>query len=506
MTQSIIEGHVSALKKLLKQQSNRDLIKPMLLNFNDDIQDTDDKEHEANKGNDKRKTFVTYEDLSKPFMEVLKYGKARAWFDKLPPGSMGNWGDMQGKFMNRFGMLRACAKDPPKISKIIRKANESLSNFKERWVSESNAIPNVSKMMQISSFMSSHKCPKLSKRFSDNIPKTFDEMLKRVDDYVRSKEAFRDTELPKGEFMRKETQVQWGQRNDLPRRGLYENARHKQDHRPPFRPQERHALYVAPHRPHQDFRRPREYHKDNRAVLTLDSLMNTPKEILTTEHQLCLPQPPPLVRTLSKENMNKYCDYHNEKGHGTNDCFHLKKQLEIALESGKLNHLVKDVRQRGKGGQKGNGHQKGKIINMVRCPPVLARDLLKEALLVDAEVEGYLVRRIHVDEGASIEIMYEHCFNMIHPSIRARLTKTQTTVSGFSREQVKPLGKIELDVCFGGDGLCRRGIMKFTVISAPSPYNIILGHLGLKQLRAISSTIHGMMKFLSPWRIATLVS
>ncbi|GJR01516.1 reverse transcriptase domain-containing protein [Tanacetum coccineum] len=87
-----------------------------------------------------------------------------------------------------------------------------------------------------------------------------------------------------------------------------------------------------------------------------------------------------------------------------NDCFHLKKQLEIALESGKLNHLVKDVRQRGKGGQQGNGPQRAKIINMVHCsadrkrktmmtdekwmnvpitfPPMLARDLSEEALVI----------------------------------------------------------------------------------------------------------------------------
>ncbi|GJX88510.1 hypothetical protein Tco_0340524 [Tanacetum coccineum] len=118
----------------------------------------------------------------------------------------------------------------------------------------------------------------------------------------------------------------------------------------------------------------------------------------------------------------------------------------------------------------------------ITFPPVLARDLLEEALLVEAEVEGYLDRRIHVDEGASIEIMYEHCFNMIHPFIRSRLTKTQTIVFGFSGEHVKPLGKIELDVCFGEDGMCQRAIIKFTVIQAPSPYNIILDLPGLKQL------------------------
>nr|GEX74053.1 reverse transcriptase domain-containing protein [Tanacetum cinerariifolium] len=175
---------------------------------------------------------------------------------------------------------------------------------------------------------------------------------------------------------------------------------------------------------------------------------------------------------------------------------------------------VEGCKAKGKEGQRNNDLQKGKVINMVQYhdrkrkttitnkkwmnvpitfPPVLARDLLEEALVVEGEIEGYLVRRIHVDEGASVEIMFEQCFNMLHPSIRARLVETQTTVSGFSGEQVKPLGKIELDVCFEGSGLCRRAIMKFTIFPAPSPYNIILGRPCLKQLRSIPSTIHGMM-------------
>ncbi|GKA04372.1 reverse transcriptase domain-containing protein [Tanacetum coccineum] len=294
--------------------------------------------------------------------------------------------------------------------------------------------------------------------------------------------------------------------------------------RPFHRAQERHTPYVAPHRPNNDFRRARE----NKVILTLGSLISTPAEILATEHHLNLPQPAPLVGAPSKENIHKFCDYHNEKGHNTNDCFVLKKQLEAALETGKLNHLIKDVRQKGKKGQKQNGSRNA-VINMIRnhdldrkrktamtdegwmnvpitFPPVPTRDLSDEALVMEAEIEGYLVKRIHIDEGASIEIMYEHCFNMLHLKIKARLAETQTTVSGFSGERVKPLGKIELDVCFGGAGRCRRAMMRFTVVPAPSPYNIILGRPALKQLRAIPSTIHGMMKFPTRWGIATVLS
>ncbi|GJU61040.1 hypothetical protein Tco_1238806 [Tanacetum coccineum] len=97
----------------------------MLLNFNDDVQDTDDEIIEINKVKDKGKETVTDEDLRKPFKEVFK-----------------------------CPFTRACAKDPTEISKIIWKANESLPNFKERWISVSNGIPNVPELMQISSSLS----------------------------------------------------------------------------------------------------------------------------------------------------------------------------------------------------------------------------------------------------------------------------------------------------------------------------------------------------------------
>ncbi|GJX33498.1 reverse transcriptase domain-containing protein [Tanacetum coccineum] len=87
-----------------------------------------------------------------------------------------------------------------------------------------------------------------------------------------------------------------------------------------------------------------------------------------------------------KENQDRYCDYHGEKGHYTNDCFQLRKQLEIALESGRLNHLIKDVRQRGRGNTKGRETRKDKVIN-----------------ILEAVMEGYLVRRVYVDQGALVQ-------------------------------------------------------------------------------------------------------
>nr|GEU77748.1 hypothetical protein [Tanacetum cinerariifolium] len=55
-----------------------------------------------------------------------------------------------------------------------------------------------------------------------------------------------------------------------------------------------------------------------------DQSKRTPKEILATEASKFQP-PPPMVTTVEKRSSNKFCDFHNDKGHSTDECMQLKK-------------------------------------------------------------------------------------------------------------------------------------------------------------------------------------
>ncbi|GJU00063.1 hypothetical protein Tco_1110401 [Tanacetum coccineum] len=175
-----------------------------------------------------------------------------------------------------------------------------------------------------------------------------------------------------------------------------------------------------------------------------------------------------------KENQDRYCDYHREKGHYTYDCFQLKRQLEIALESGKLNHLIKDVRQRGRGSAKG-------------------RDA--------GNVEGMMNSDKRVMAGKGEDIQYLSVLNVAGSDFNG---ERSGSIAGGG--VVKPLGKIELEVVFGDGGLFRTVMINFTEVRAPSPYNVIFERTGLRALRAVSSTIHSMIKFPTLRGIATLVT
>ncbi|GKB44879.1 hypothetical protein Tco_0889821 [Tanacetum coccineum] len=126
------------------------------------------------------------------FQQTLD-GSARGWFENLSGGSIGGWTELRQQFTTRFSTRRACFKDLTEITKIMRKANETLVSFKERWIMETGFIAGVPEVMKISSFMDAHKCPELAKRYSDKVSKTVDEMMTRLDDFVRSEEAFSST-------------------------------------------------------------------------------------------------------------------------------------------------------------------------------------------------------------------------------------------------------------------------------------------------------------------------
>ncbi|GKD09222.1 hypothetical protein Tco_1188907, partial [Tanacetum coccineum] len=73
-------------------------------------------------------------------------------------------------------------------------------------------------------------------------------------------------------------------------------------------------------------------------------LNRTPKEIFAAESKKFKP-PPPMVTPADKRSSNKFCEFHNDKGHSTNECMQLKKKIEELVKAGKLSHFIKEIRQ-----------------------------------------------------------------------------------------------------------------------------------------------------------------
>ncbi|GJX83119.1 reverse transcriptase domain-containing protein [Tanacetum coccineum] len=77
--------------------------------------------------------------------------------------------------------------------------------------------------------------------------------------------------------------------------------------------------------------------------------------------------PPPMTTPVEKQNHTKFCEFYGEVGHNTNECMHLKKQIEEMLKAGKLSHLIKELKQnngkeQSKAAKKGETSRKDKAL------------------------------------------------------------------------------------------------------------------------------------------------
>ncbi|GJW29887.1 hypothetical protein Tco_0046762 [Tanacetum coccineum] len=101
-------------------------------------------------------------------------------------------------------------------------------------------------------------------------------------------------------------------------------------------------------------------------------------------------------------------------------------------------------------------------------PPLSEEDGTESLMVVEVEMGGHFVHRVYIDGGSSSEVF---------------------------GETIWPLGQIALLVKIGDEVHSTSAWMNFMVIRSPSQHNAIIGRPGIRKIRAVPSTAHGMLKF-----------
>ncbi|GJV99212.1 hypothetical protein Tco_1554464 [Tanacetum coccineum] len=114
-------------------------------------------------------------------------------------------------------------------------------------------------------------------------------------------------------------------------------------------------------------------HKSERRQDRFTLLSKSPKDILALEKGK-FKTPPPMTTLIEKRNNNKFCEFHREVGHNTDECMHLKRQIEELLKAGKLSHVIKELKQNGgkdqpKTNKKGKASNKDKVLAILMIQP-----------------------------------------------------------------------------------------------------------------------------------------
>ncbi|GJQ95038.1 hypothetical protein Tco_0006177 [Tanacetum coccineum] len=190
-------------------------------------------------------------------------------------------------------------------------------------------------------------------------------------------------------------------------------------------------------------------------------------------------------------------------GHNTDECMHLKKQIEEMLKAGKLSHLIKELKQN-------NGKEQPKVSFSpnpeILFPPLGEDEGTEGPMIIEVEIRGHCVHRMYVDGESASKILYEHCFSRLRPEIKKQLIPATTPLIRYSGEIICPVGQIQLLVKIGDEEHSASAWMNFMVVRSSSPYNRIIGRPGVKKLHAVPSTTHGMLKIPMEGGVITLKS
>ena len=107
------------------------------------------------------------------------------------------------------------------------------------------------------------------------------------------------------------------------------------------------------------------------------------------------------------------------------------------------------------------------------------------------------IHRILVDNGIFEDILYFQAFERMGLKV-SNLKPLPNPVYGFTGDTVIPLRVISLPMTLGEYPKQSCVIADFLVINKPSAFNAVLGRPSLRELRAITSIHHLLMKFPTP--------
>ncbi|XP_075481231.1 uncharacterized protein LOC142521944 [Primulina tabacum] len=117
-----------------------------------------------------------------------------------------------------------------------------------------------------------------------------------------------------------------------------------------------------------------------------------------------------------------------------------------------------------------------------------------DALVIQACVANYDVLRVFVDNGSSVNVIFKKALVQMELH-EYQLEAVETALFGFAGHAIYPEGEITLPLTLGFGDLRKTVMTVFTVVDAPSSYNIILGRPAMNEMRAMASTYHQNIKF-----------
>ncbi|GJR72985.1 reverse transcriptase domain-containing protein [Tanacetum coccineum] len=426
------------------------------------------------------------------FTYTLK-DSAQIWWNSQKACSILNYEDLKAKFRSHFSQQKRFTKTHLAVYNIKQREGESVRAFATMYADDTIQILGLHEDQRISGFVHSLRTRNLVEHLYTDLPSTYKSLMEKTYTWIEAREVASN-----------------GAPNDQrdnferSRKSFWDNDRGQKS-------KDRFSSYRGP----------------NHILLSI--LSKSPGDILATEKVArSFEQPPFMLGSRRSRDMSKYCYFHKDYGHDTNDFRQLRRQIEEAVKSGQLSHLVKGIKkERAKTSDSQQGEKKEKTTTLnqeeactrnsisksptfegreITFPPVTMGSNSSTPVIIKVKIFGREIGRVHMDSGSSCEVIYEHCFLTLKPFILASKVDSQVPLVGFLGEKSWAIGEVLLKNTIGEAPLSRSETLNFVIVRSNSPYDMLLGRIAMQKIGMVVSTIHGAVKFHTTQGIETVFS
>ncbi|KAL5725266.1 hypothetical protein ACHQM5_008428 [Ranunculus cassubicifolius] len=456
-------------------------------------------------------------------------GEALRWYTSLASASIHSWHKFCQIFLEKFQHNRMKPKKVYTLLNVRQKNSETLTDFVKRFRQLVSQVDNPDDVLVIKAFKDA---------LNDNEDRCYDFLQHRNPqsklDLFRLVEIFNDTEE---ERLLRELRKNVNSKSAT---GFPKNAKERGDGQKTGQDRmvNSRGNNVSQTRARRE---PKEFTPLNVSYEDLIQRLQ-PRNLLKS---------PPKMNPdrAHQRDKSKYCKFHADFGHTTDECYNLKNQVEELVQKGSIPTYIKKIAasnnvvvssefeyidaifaqtdsvsnsQRKK--QYNEKIQALRHINTVGCfnfasglhtetweelPVTFSpRDLVG---VFSPHYDGVLitvgmgmkrrVSRMLADEGSGGCILYSNCYERLNLP-QELIFHDNNLLSGFDGHKSKPIGYITLDVSLMGKVLS----VDFALMDCKSPFNGILGRTWTHPMEAIASSLYQCVKFPHNGRVAKVRS
>ncbi|XP_059639659.1 uncharacterized protein LOC132282045 [Cornus florida] len=263
---------------------------------------------------------VLDEIMCRAFPTTLK-GWARLWFNKLKPGSIENFEELSKQFIGHFIAGQKHRRPAIHLLNVKQQKGESLRDYISRFNTEMLQVEEVDDKVALTAFMGGLQTSKFLFSLLKEAPTSMTELMVRAWKHMNADDAMNARKNKDGE----------------------DKMSDKKRPAPSSR-EERELKYKKFSNNQADrlFRRlasPSRYNNYTPLNTSVEQVF------LQIQDDASLKWPPKLKADPTKRSRDKYCRFHRDHGHNTEDCFDLKNQIENLVRKG---HLRKFTTRNGK--------------------------------------------------------------------------------------------------------------------------------------------------------------